>query len=48
MKKGLLFVISGPSGVGKGSIRELIIDDESLNFHYSRDYLKFVLIEMKS
>lgn len=35
MKKGLLFVMSGPSGVGKGSIRELIIDDESLNLGFS-------------
>lgn len=35
MDKGLLFIISGPSGVGKGSIRELVMKDSSLNLTYS-------------
>ncbi|HHX07712.1 MAG TPA: guanylate kinase, partial [Erysipelothrix sp.] len=30
MKKGLLIVFSGPSGVGKGTIRELFIDRKEL------------------
>ncbi len=35
MKKGLLIVMSGPSGVGKGALREKIIDDPRLNLVYS-------------
>lgn len=35
MSKGLLFVMSGPSGVGKGTLRELMMEDESLNLAYS-------------
>lgn len=35
MKKGLLIIYSGPSGVGKGTVREHFIDDESLNLVYS-------------
>lgn len=35
MKKGLLIVMSGPSGVGKGSLREKIITDPTLNMSYS-------------
>lgn len=35
MKKGLLIVLSGPSGVGKGAIREKIISDARLNLVYS-------------
>ncbi len=35
MKKGLLFVMSGPSGVGKGTIREHLMKDESLNLGFS-------------
>lgn len=34
-KKGLLIILSGPSGVGKGTIRKRIIDDEELNLVYS-------------
>lgn len=34
-KKGLLIIISGPSGVGKGTIREKIMEDKSLNIVYS-------------
>lgn len=35
MNKGLLIIISGPSGVGKGTIRECFIKDESLKLAYS-------------
>jgi guanylate kinase len=35
MKPGLLIILSGPSGVGKGSIRKRIMEDESLQLSYS-------------
>ena len=35
MKKGLLIILSGPSGVGKGTVREELFKDESLNLAYS-------------
>lgn len=35
MKKGLLIIYSGPSGVGKGTVREEFINDENLNLKYS-------------
>lgn len=35
MEKGLLIIISGPSGVGKGTIRKRVMDDPSLNLAYS-------------
>lgn len=35
MKKGLLFILSGPSGVGKGTIRKELMKDKSLNLFYS-------------
>ena len=34
MKRGLLIVMSGPSGVGKGTIRQFL-NDEALNLAYS-------------
>lgn len=35
MKKGLLVILSGPSGVGKGTVREILMKDKSLNLVYS-------------
>lgn len=35
MKKGLLILLSGPSGVGKGTVRMQIFKDKSLNLAYS-------------
>lgn len=35
MKKGLLIIIAGPSGVGKGTVREEVMKKKSLNLAYS-------------
>lgn len=35
MKRGSLIIMSGPSGVGKGTIREKAMEDKSLNLFYS-------------
>ena len=34
-KKGLLIIISGPSGVGKGTVRRQVMTDRSLHLAYS-------------
>lgn len=35
MQRGMLIILSGPSGVGKGTVREELFKDESLNLVYS-------------
>lgn len=35
MARGMLIILSGPSGVGKGTVREELFKDESLNLAYS-------------
>ena len=35
MKRGLLIIMSGPSGVGKVTVRRLVMADKSLNLAYS-------------
>ena len=35
MKKGLLIIYSGPSGVGKGTVRKKFMDYPELNLSYS-------------
>lgn len=35
MVKGKLIILSGPSGVGKGTVRASLFEDESLNLAYS-------------
>lgn len=35
MEKGLLIILSGPSGVGKGTVRKQIIHDKKIDFVYS-------------
>jgi len=35
MKKGLLIILSGPSGVGKGTVRNLFVNEPALNITFS-------------
>ncbi len=35
MKRGMIVILSGPSGVGKGTIRKRIMQETSLNLAYS-------------
>ena len=35
MKRGKLIILSGPSGVGKGTVREELFKDDSLHLAYS-------------
>lgn len=35
MKKGHLIILSGPSGVGKGTIKDELMKKEELNLHFS-------------
>jgi len=35
MKKGLLIILSGPSGVGKGTVRSYLMQDKSIELNYS-------------
>lgn len=35
MKRGLLIIMSGPSGVGKGTVRQKVMEDDTLNLAYS-------------
>jgi guanylate kinase len=35
MKKGLLIILSGPSGVGKGTVRNLFVNNPELNIAFS-------------
>lgn len=35
MKKGLLIILSGPSGVGKGTVRDFFMKEKDLNLTYS-------------
>ena len=34
-EKGLLIVLSGPSGVGKGTVRKKIFEDPTTSYKYS-------------
>lgn len=34
-QRGLLIVLSGPSGVGKGTVRKAIFNEDGINFQYS-------------
>ena len=35
MQKGLLIILSGPSGVGKGTVRKYVFDNAPFSLYYS-------------
>jgi guanylate kinase len=35
LKKGILIILSGPSGVGKGTVRQFLMKDKELNLAFS-------------
>jgi len=35
MKRGVLIVLSGPSGVGKGTVRKALFEETDIDFQYS-------------
>ncbi len=35
MKRGVLIVLSGPSGVGKGTVRKALFEESDIDFQYS-------------
>ena len=35
MKKGLLIILSGPSGVGKGAVRRVLMENNDMDLAYS-------------
>ena len=43
MKKGLLIILSGPSGVGKGTVRAKFQNDPELKIAYSLSAPRFAL-----
>ena len=43
--KGKLFILSGPSGVGKGTVRENILANNEINLTYSISMSQFTKTE---
>ena len=35
MTRGILIILSGPSGVGKGTVRPVLFEHQELGLHYS-------------
>jgi cytidylate kinase len=48
MKRGLLIIMSGPSGVGKGTVRLELVKDKTLNLFYSVSMTIILLVRMNS
>ena len=52
LKRGMLIILSGPSGVGKGTVREELFKDDSLNLSYSismtTDCVDYFFVDEKS